>query len=271
MRYRNMKWILGFICLWSWSPLLCRAEDHTPTVQEIVEKTNRVAYYQGDNGRAQVLMTITDNQGRKRYRQFTILRRDAEKDQALGDQKYYVYFTRPPDVNKMVFMVWKRAKGEDDRWLYLPALDLIKRISSQEKRTSFVGSNFYYEDVSGRSIEADTHELVDTTENYYLLKNIPRDPASVEFAFFRMWIHRTSFIPVKIAYYDDRGDKYREYTALKVETIQGYPTVTRSSMKDSHIGGETLLQYRAVQYDIGIPDDVFTERYMRNPPMEYLK
>ena len=266
-----MKWIFGFICLWLWGPSLCGAEDQTPTVQEIVEKTNRVAYYQGDTGRAQVLMTITDNQGRKRYRQFTILRRDAEKGQAFGDQKYYVYFTRPPDVNKMVFMVWKRANGEDDRWLYLPALDLIKRISSQEKRTSFVGSDFYYEDVSGRSIEADTHELMDTTENYYVLKNTPMDPASVEFAYFRMWIHRASFVPVKIEYYDDRGDKYREYTALKVETIQGYPTVTQSSMKDSHMGGETLLQYRDVQYDIGIPEDIFTERYMRNPPMQYLK
>lgn len=265
----NLKWIVlaGLLML----NTAAQAEAQTTAVQEIVDQTNHVAYYQGKNGRAQVLMTITDNQGRKRYRQFTILRWDAERDEAFGDQKYYVYFTRPPDVNKMVFMVWKKANGEDDRWLYLPALDLLKRISSQEKRTSFVGSDFYYEDVSGRSIDADTHELAETTENYYVLKNTPKDPAVVEFAYYKMWIHRASFIPVKIEYYDDRGNIYRVYQALKVETIQGYPTVTQSIMKDSRLGGETLLQYRDVHYDIGLPETIFTERYMRQPPMQYIK
>ncbi len=246
------------------------------TVQEIVEKTNRVAYYQGKDGRAQVLMGITDSQGRKRHRQFTILRWDesptAEKGtQYTGDQKYYVYFQRPADVNKMVFMVWKHLDRDDDRWLYLPALDLVKRIASKEKRTSFVGSHFFYEDVSGRNIEADVHELAQTTKNYYVLKNTPKEPEAVEFAHFTMWIHRGTFIPVKIEYYNDRGEKYRVYEALKVDTIQGYPTVTQSRMKDLRIGGETLLQYRDVQYDIGLPEDIFTERYLRRAPTQHLK
>ena len=246
------------------------------TVQEIVDKTNRVAYYQGKDGRAKVLMVITDSQGRKRRRQFTILRWDepppGEKGaQYTGDQKYYIYFQRPADVNKMAFMVWKHLDRDDDRWLYLPALDLVKRIASKEKRTSFVGSHFFYEDVSGRNIEADVHELAHTTKNYYVLKNTPKTPEAAEFANFTMWIHRSTFIPVKIEYYNDRGEKYRVYEALKVETIQGYPTVTQSRMKDLRIGGETLLQYRGVQYDIGLPEDIFTERYLRRAPTQYLK
>ena len=246
------------------------------TVQEIVDRTNGVAYYQGKDGRAQVLMVITDSQGRKRRRQFTILRWDEpppgeEGAQYTGDQKYYIYFQRPADVNKMVFMVWKHLDRDDDRWVYLPALDLVKRIASKEKRTSFVGSHFFYEDVSGRNVEADVHELVDTTKNYYVLKNTPKKPEAAEFAHFTMWIHRGTFIPVKIEYYNDRGEKYRVYEALKVETIQGYPTVTQSRMKDLRIGGETLLQYRDVQYDIGLPEGIFTERYLRRAPAEYLR
>lgn len=246
------------------------------TVQEIVDRTNGVAYYQGKDGRAQVLMAITDSQGRKRRRQFTILRWDEpppgeEGAQYTGDQKYYVYFQRPADVNKMAFMVWKHLDRDDDRWLYLPALDLVKRIASKEKRTSFVGSHFFYEDVSGRSIEADVHELVDTTKNYYLLRSTPKKPEAAEFAYFTMWIHRGTFVPVKIEYYNDRGEKYRVYEALKIETIQGYPTVTQSRMKDLRIGGETLLQYRDVRYDIGLPEDIFTERYLRRAPTQYLK
>lgn len=246
------------------------------TIQEIVDNTNRVAYYQGEDGRARVLMVIRDSQGRKRHRQFIILRWDEPPpddrgDEYTGDQKYYVYFERPADVSKMVFMVWKHLDRADDRWLYLPALDLVKRIASKEKRTSFVGSHFFYEDVSGRSIEADSHELVQTTENYYVLKNTPKEPGEVEFAYYVMWIHRGTFVPVKTEYYDDRGEKYRVYQALKVETIQGYPTVTRSRMKDLRIGGETLLEYRGVRYDIGLPEDIFTERYLRRPPTQYLK
>lgn len=246
------------------------------TVQEIVDKTNGVAYYQGKDGRAQVLMTITDAQERKRHRQFTILRWDQpppnEKgEQYTGDQKYYVYFQRPADVNKMVFMVWKHVDGDDDRWLYLPALDLVKRIASKEKRTSFVGSHFYYEDVSGRNIDADVHELTKTTENYYVLKNTPKVPEEVEFAYFTMWVHRGSFIPVKIEYYDRKGENYRVYEALKVETLQGFPTVTESRMTDKRIGGNTLLQYRNVHYDIGLPEDIFTERFLRRAPAQYLK
>ncbi len=249
-----------------------------PTVKEIVDKANRTAYYQGKDGRAQVSMVIKDKQGRARKREFIILRRDEAdpktgkaEDNYMGDQKMYVYFKRPADVNKMVFMVWKHPGGDDDRWLYLPPLDLVKRIAASDKRTSFVGSDFFYEDVSGRDINADKHELVKTTKQYYVLKNIPKDPNSVEFKEFTMWIHRGDFIPVKIEYVDKNGQKYREYEALEIKNIQGYPTVTRAAMKNLNSGGETTISYRDVKYDIGLPDNIFTERYLRRAPRKYMR
>jgi len=238
-------------------------------VGEIVAKANRVSYYQGQDGRARVKMEITDNQGRKRSRDFVILRKDADdKDQ---EQKFYVYFNRPADVNKTVFMVWKHPGADDDRWMYLPALDLVKRIAAADERTSFVGSDFFYEDVSGRNPEEDTHELVETTDNYYVLKSTPKKPELVEFSYFKSYIHKQSFIPVKIEFYDKRGEEYREATAEKVDTIQGYPTVTQGSMTDLRSGSKTVLTYSSVQYDMGLPDDIFTERYLRQAPMEYIK
>jgi len=252
-----------------------RAAD-APGVDAIVAATNRAAYYQGRDGRAQVSMTITDEQGRARTREFTILRRDDQpaddkEDKTCGEQKFYVFFHRPADVNKMAFLVHKRLDRDDDRWLYLPALDLVKRIAASDKRTSFVGSHFFYEDVSGRRTADDTHELVETTDNYYVLKNTPKDPASVEFGHFTMWIHRRTFVPIKTEYYDKQGAKYREYEALKVESVGGYPTVTRSRMKDLRTGGETVLEYADVAYNLDLPDEVFTERYLRAAPRQYLR
>ena len=246
------------------------------SVDEIVNSSNRAAYYMDRDGSARVSMTITDSQGRERIRSFTILRwdapgSDAAGDAYCGDQKYYVYFHLPADVNRMVFMVWKHVQKDDDRWLYLPALDLVKRISATEKRTSFVGSDFFYEDVSGRNIHDDVHELVETSDTYYVLKGTPKKPDSVEFSYYQAWIHRQSFLTIKVLYFDKRGKQYREYEALGVETIQGYPTVTRSQMKDLRTGSRTLLAYTRVKYGIGLPETIFTERYLRRAPARYLR
>lgn len=253
------------------------AQEATPTVEEIVDRANLVSYYQGRDGRARVRMAITDAQGRTRERRMTILRRDGpEGDNIsnaayLGGQKFYVYFHRPADVSKMVFMVWKHLDRDDDRWLYLPALDLVKRIAATDKRTSFVGSDFFYEDVSGRRIDDDTHELVKTTDNYYVLKNTPKDPGVVQFAYFTMHIHKRTFVPVQVEYYDKSGNKYRIAKALKVDTIQGYPTVTQASMENLQTGSQTVMQYNDVRYDVGLDEKIFTERYLRKPPMGQLR
>jgi outer membrane lipoprotein-sorting protein len=240
------------------------------SVDELVAKANHAAYYQGRDGKAAVEMSIVDEQGRERARKFTILRYDAD-DANDGDQKMYVYFTRPADVNKTVFMVWKHPGKDDDRWLYLPALDLVKRIAASDERTSFVGSHFYYEDVSGRSPEEDVHELVEETSNYYVLRSTPKEAGKVEFAYYKNWIHRTTFIPVKTEFFGKDDKPYRTYEALKVETIDRFPTVTQSRMSDQRIGGQTTMTYGSVKYNIDLPDDIFTERYLRNAPRKYLR
>ena len=257
------------------------------SVSDIVNMTNYVAYYQGADGRAQVKMTIVDDQERQRVREFTILRWDQkdpkakdEKDPVglrqldrtyCAEQKFYLYFQQPPDVNKMSFLVWKHLQADDDRWLYLPALDLVKRVASSDKRTSFVGSDFFYEDVSGRNIDDDEHELLETDKTYYVLKNTPKDPKPVEFSYYKMWIHRKTFLAVQISYYDRQGKEYRRYNALNVKTIQGYPTVVKSRMSNLQAKGYTVLEYEDVKYDIGVQESIYTERYLRTPPHEYLK
>ena len=239
--------------------------QETLTVDDIVNKTNLAAYYAGDDGKSEVIMTITDSQGRTRSREFTILRRDVENG---GAQKFYVYFKKPSDVRRMVFMVHKFIDKDDDRWLYLPALDLVKRIAASDKRTSFVGSHFFYEDVSGRAISEDTHELVQTTDEFYVLKNTPKDPASVEFSSFTMTIDKKTFIPMKIEYLNKQGETYRIIEALEVKDIQNIPTVTKQKVKDLMLGGNTISEFTNIEYNIGLSDDIFTERYLRRAPRE---
>ncbi len=258
-------WGLGFVVAGA-----AGGQDDVPDVQMIVNKANLAAYYQGDDGKATVKMTITDKQGNERTREFNILRKDVKDG---GDQNYFVYFQRPADVRRMVYLVQKHADvdKDDDRWLYMPALDLIKRIAASDKRTSFVGSDFVYEDVSGRSLELDVHELVQTTDTQFVVKNAPKKPELVEFGYFNVAIDRKTFMPMKMEYFDkDSGKLYRTIESVKVEEIEGFPTVTKSVVTDLRTGGKTEMEFTNVDYNLGI-GNIFEERYLRRPPREAMR
>ncbi len=235
---------------------------------EIVMQANLAAYYAGKDGRSEARMIIKDSQGREQRRQFTVLRRTLTVG---GDQEFLVIFSRPSDVRGTVYLVKKKVGRDDDRWLYLPGLDLVKRISAGDERTSFVGAHYFYEDVSGRGPDEDTHELIETTAQEYVLRHSPKNTSDVEFVSYITWIDRETFLPKKIEYTDAAGKVYRRVEVLKTENIQGYPTVISSRTTDLSTGGYTDMQFRHIAYDLGIPGEVFTERSLRNPPRQWLK
>lgn len=236
------------------------------TTDEIVNQANVASYYAGNDGKADVKMEIIDKSGSSRTREFTLLRMNV-KD---GNQKFYVYFKKPADLYKQVFLVWKEVgEGKNDsRWMWLPALNLKREIAPGDKRTSFVGSDFVYEDVSGRNLNEDKHELIETTDTQYVIKNTPKDPNSVEFSYYTVRIDKDTMLPRKAEYYDKNGKHYRSVEATKVETVQGYPTVIESVVSDLNTGGKTINTFSNIQYDIGLKENIFTERFLRRPPRE---
>jgi hypothetical protein len=265
----KITFVLGFSL-----PLLAAEKpdstEKTPDVQTIVNKANVVAYYQGDDGKAKVKMVITDKQGQKRERQFNILRKDVSDG---GDQKYFVYFELPADVRKMVYMVHKHTGPgkDDDRWLYLPALSLVKRIAAGDKRISFVGSDFLYEDVSGRSLEEDNHELIQTTDEFFVVRNVPKRPDTVEFGYFNVSIDRKTYVPMKMEFFDRENKLYRVIESQKVEKIQDLYTVVKSVVTNLKTGSKTEMEFSNVKYNIGLEDSIFTERYLQRPPQEAMR
>ena len=76
---------------------------------------------------------------------------------------------------------------------------------------------------------------------------------------------------MQIEYYDKAGRKYRIAKALSVKNIQGYPTVTKASIENLKTGGKTVMEYSKVEYNIGLDDALFTERYLRKAPRKQLR
>jgi outer membrane lipoprotein-sorting protein len=231
------------------------------TADEVVAKANQAFYYAGKDGKSEVKMVLSDG----RTRDLVILRRNADKGL---DQKFYVYFKGPADVRKMSYLVHKHPGKGDDRWLFLPSLNLVKRIAPGDKRTSFAGSDFLYEDVSGRGLDEDTHELVKTTDTQYVIKNVPKNPGSVEFSSYTTWIDKKTFLPMKSEYLDKNGKVYRVLESTKIETIDGIPTVVEAVAKNLKSGSSTTKTFFNIKYNVRLKDRIFTERFLRRPPRE---
>jgi hypothetical protein len=182
-----------------------------------------------------------------------------------------VFFSRPSDVSGTVFRVTKKVDSDDDRWLYLPALDLVKRISAGDKRTSFVGAHFFYEDVSGRNPAEDNFTLVNSENGRYTVKAIPKDPSTVEFSWYEAQIDQNTFLPMQVTYFNDQNKAIRQMQVLATDVIDGITTVMHSKITDLTNNSFTEMQFRGVQYNLGIPDDIFSERSLRTPPKQWLQ
>ena len=106
---------------------------------------------------------------------------------------------------------------------------------------------------------------------FYVLKNVPKKPETVEFNYFTVAIDRKTFVPMKMEFFDKQDKLYCTIESKKVEKIQDFYTVVKSEVKDLKTKSKTETEFSNVQYNIALSDDVFTERYLRRSPPEAIR
>jgi outer membrane lipoprotein-sorting protein len=248
------------------------AQAQTPSAEEVMRRSHLAMYYPGEDVRARVTMRLVSKDGQERVREMTMTRRNIKEG---GEQRYFIYFHRPPDVRDLAFLVWKYPGRDDDRWLYVPALKLVRRIAASDKHTSFVGSDFSYEDVSGREPEDDTHKLLREERagerDAWVVESVPKESGGADFSRKVSWIDKGTQLPLKEEYYDRRGDLARVFTAGELKEIQGFWTVTQRVMKNVQSGHRTEVALNDVRYNQRLSADLFSERALRAPPAELVR
>lgn len=245
---------------------------HAMPADEIMKKSQAAFLYPGADLKARVLMKLISKGGQERVREMMMLRKNY--GQPGGEQKYFMYFFQPADVRNMTFMVNKYPGKDADRWLFVPAINMVRRIAAQDKRSSFVGSDFTYEDISGRNLEDDAHAVVKEEKtgdrDCTVIKSIPK-AAEMEYSYKLSWIDKTTFLPIKEEYYDKKGELYRVFSADEIKDVKGQSTITKRSMKNLLSGHMTEVSFLKVEYNVGVEDSLFTERFLKQPPKRWIE
>lgn len=88
-------------------------------------------------------LTVVNKEGKIRKKGWKSFRQGY-----AGDAKNLIRFTDPPEVKGVGFLSLSRSSGQNpDQWLYLPSMKRERRIATQDRDASFVGTDFNYEDM----------------------------------------------------------------------------------------------------------------------------
>ena len=207
-------------------------------------------------------MSLVDKNGGVRHRKLTIIRKNFE-----GKDKLLLRFTYPKDIKGTSFLVWEHRVRDNERFLYLPALGRIRRIATREKNENFAGTDFSYEDISGRKLEDYTYklikeEIVCEENNCYVLASYPKEKNS-KYPKIISWVRKDNFVVIKGEYYNKKREVEKTYKVLKLDKIDGIWTVLEHSMENHKTAHKTSIKVNNVQYNKGILDKHFERRALK--------
>jgi outer membrane lipoprotein-sorting protein len=213
---------------------------------------------------ADMRMVLKNRNGQESIR--TIRIRTLEVD---GDgEKSLSIFDAPRDVKGTAFLTYSHKRGDDDRWLYLPALKRVKRISSRNKSGSFMGSEFSYEDIASQEVEKYTYkwlrdEMYDDRQ-CFVYEQYPVDRKNSGYIRQVIWLDKAQYCPLKIEYYDRKNTLRKTLTVTHYQQYLGkFWRADEMHMLNHQSGKSTALYWNRYQFRIGLTDDDFNRNSLK--------
>ena len=216
----------------------------------------------GDDASLKMDMTLIDKRARERHRKLIIIRKDFG-----GKDKLLLRFTYPKDIKGTSFLVWEHKGRDNERFLYLPALGRVRRIATREKNENFAGTDFSYEDISGRKLEDYTYKLVKKEIIYeekkcFLLASYPKEKDS-RYPKILSYVRKDNFVVIKAEYLNKKEEIEKTYQVLNLRKVDEIWTVLDHSMENHKTNHKTFIKVKGVQYNKGIPEKRFERRALK--------
>ena len=183
-----------------------------------------------------------------------------------------VRFTSPSDVRNTTSLLVENAKGEDEIWVYLPALKKSRRLASNNKKGSFFGTDLSYGDVVGHKPEAWTHRWL-RLENFEgqaadVVESLPRQPAVAEESGYSKrtsWVSKQNRVVVKVDLFDINGSPLKTVVSSDlrlVDAAQGKWQAMKLTAKNVQTGHSTQIILDRFEANVNVAESVFTQRYI---------
>ena len=178
-------------------------------------------------------------------------------------------FNSPADIAGTAVLTVENA-GEDDIWVYLPALKKVRRLTASSRRDAFVGTDFSYGDVLGHPVDEWLHralrkEAIDGMPSI-VIESMPRNAgiaAATGYSRRITWLRATDLVPVKIEFFGPQQNLIKVYSAADirlVDTARRCFQPMRQVMKNVVTGHTTVIEYSSFKTDVGVADDQFQPR-----------
>jgi outer membrane lipoprotein-sorting protein len=220
-----------------------------------------------DSMGSQARMVITRKKGDPSERVINMY----TKDDAKGNSRTMIEFLSPSSVKGTRFLTMDKGDGDSDQWIYLPELNKVRRIAASESGGSFMGTDFSYDDISltNRDSKDDNHKYVrdDTitvdgaSKNCYMIESTPKD-SDYQYSKVISWVDKANYCIYKADMYDDKGKVVKHLDCADFQTRQGNLTPIQTKISTLADGTSTTINLDRVQYNMNIPEAVFTPRYL---------
>jgi outer membrane lipoprotein-sorting protein len=210
-------------------------------------------------------MTLTDASGDVRVRKLNIFTR-LEPDGF--DNMRLLQFTGPADIDGTVTLLIEKSDGDDDMWIYLPAMEKIRRLVADNKRDSFVGSDLTFGDIIGLKPSEWVASFVreDTLDGkrVHVIQSVPVS-STIEgqtgYSKRIAWIDDQSLIALRTDYWDEDGNFLKTILADNIIPIPGAPgkwQFLHVSAQNKQTGHQTDLKFDNYQANVKLPDRLFS-------------
>lgn len=234
-----------------------------PSAQEILDRVSGTGVLSG-TGQARLELVTENRRGQQRVYRLEIYRAEG----ADGADRQLLEYLEPADVRGTKLLSLGQPDGEAQIWLYLPALGRERRIAGADVQQSFMGTDFTYEEISAGSTyrrDYDAQRLPDQTLDgrpVYVVRLRPKDPSS-RYGSVQMWVWQEAFVPLRIDFYDRRGQLEKQLTASDLrQDAEGRWLPYLITM--ANVKAQTRTIVRVLEYRPGaVPEEYFTLRYLR--------